>query len=339
MTEKRVGLLGSAKFFEGYGARVEAQADVAGVVIEQIIAPSTHGHPWPEARLAQIDAAFFSRDIWEGSTMSVPSPASSAFFEVADAAGALRWLHVTSAGTDLSPYRTSLTRGITISTSSGSNAEPIAQTVVAAVLAQSRGFPRWLNAQHRRTWCPHRGDDVPRDLRDQTALIVGLGPIGLEIARLLHAVGLRTVGVRRSSAAAPNFDEVYSQADFSTLLPHCDWLVLCCPLTDETRLLMDHHRISLLAPHARIANVGRGELVDESALVSALREGRLAGAYLDVFQHEPLPPDSPFWSLPNVWISPHNSASSRGNEARTAEIFLQNLELWLNERTLINQHR
>jgi D-2-hydroxyacid dehydrogenase (NADP+) len=120
-------------------------------------------------------------------------------------------------------------------------------------------------------------------------------------------------------------------------LPRADWLLLACPLTPETRNLIDARRLALLPRHAGLINVSRGEVVDEAALTTALAAGALKGAYLDVFTHEPLTPESPLWSLPNVVLSPHNSATSTGNQGRGAEIFLRNLEAYLQGAALENE--
>jgi phosphoglycerate dehydrogenase-like enzyme len=123
------------------------------------------------------------------------------------------------------------------------------------------------------------------------------------------------------------------------LLPVADWLVLTCPLTDETRGLIDGAALACLPTTACVINVARGQIIDEPALIAALEDGRLAGAYLDVFASEPLPAHSPLWDLPNVIISPHDSAASTGNSARVSELFLRNLEHWFHNEPLENEVR
>jgi phosphoglycerate dehydrogenase-like enzyme len=230
-------------------------------------------------------------------------------------------------------YAASARRGVFISASSGANAVPIAQTVVAAVLAHARGFVRWQQAQRECRWSQFPVAELPRDLAEQTAVIVGMGPIGREIGRLLKAVGMHTVGIRRTAAGAEHFDAVHRYRDLDQVLPCADAIILACPLTDETAGLLGAQRLALLPPSASLVNVGRGELVDEAALIEALRTGRLRSAYLDVFTVEPLPAESPLWRMPNVWISPHNCSASQGNARRVAEIFLDRLEHWLRGAT------
>ncbi len=178
----------------------------------------------------------------------------------------------------------------------------------------------------------------PRDLAGQTALVVGTGPIGQEIGRLCRAFGLRAVGVRRDATAGlpPGFDEVSSFAGLPSALPRADWLVLACPLTATTRGLVDAEALALLPPGAHLVNVARGGVVVEADLLAALRSGHVAGAFLDVFAAEPLPPDSPFWDLPNVVVSPHSAAASDGLAGRVAAVFCENLGRWRRGEALRN---
>ncbi|WP_313369938.1 NAD(P)-dependent oxidoreductase [Achromobacter animicus] len=316
-----LGLLLSAKVDRAHGPRLDALAQHADVRLQR--------YSVEDADPMHIDVAFFSRDLYEGSSLRKPGPLSDAFFRVADAAPGLRWLHVCSSGQDLPQYANTLARGVPVTASTGVTAAPIAQTAVAAILAQSRGFDRWLASQARRAWQPLTGDARPRDLSSMHVLVLGAGAIGQEIGRLCAALGLRTTAVRRRAGALIGFDDVISMAQLDDALPHCDWLVLALPLNAETAGIMDAHRLALLPSSARIVNVARGELVDEIALTDALAAGRLAGAYLDTFTEEPLPQASPLWSLPSVWISPHNSAASLGHEDRVVDCFADQFRRWL----------
>jgi len=132
---------------------------------------------------------------------------------------------------------------------------------------------------------------------------------------------------QRATSAGPGCETV-TFADFGKVLPRTDWLILACPLTPDTRGLVDAAALQGLADGARLVNVSRGEVVDEPALIDALQSGRLAGAYLDVFAHEPLPETSPLWTLPNVIATPHSAGFSDGNAARVVDIFLDNLRSW-----------
>jgi len=215
---------------------------------------------------------------------------------------------------------------VQLTTAASASAEPIAQTALAGMLMLARGFPQWLDAQRRGAWEPHLPAAIPRDLRGQTLVIFGLGAIGSELARLARSLGLRVIGVRRGPArGAEPIDELHTPDRLRELLPRADWLAIACPLSDETRGAIDARALALLPAGARVINVARGEIVDEVALCESLASGRLAGAYLDVFATEPLPVESRLWSLPNVIVTPHDSAASRGNEARQLEILLENL--------------
>lgn len=316
-----LGLLLSPKVDAAHGPRLDNLAAAAGVRLRR--------HPVGEARPEQIDVAFFSRDLYEGSSLRKPGPLSDAFFRVADAALGLQWLHVCSSGLDLPQYAKTLARGVPVTASTGVTAAPIAQTAVAAILAQSRGFDRWLASQARREWAPLAGDARPPDLHTLQVLVVGAGAIGQEIGRLCQALGLRTTAVRRDAQPLPGFNATLGFDELDGALAQCDWLVLALPLTPATRGLMDARRLALLPRHARVANVARGELIDEAALAAALSSGSLAGAYLDTFVDEPLPAASPLWSLPSVWLSPHNSAASLGHEGRVVDAFADQFQRWL----------
>jgi len=204
----------------------------------------------------------------------------------------------------------------------------------------ARNFPRWLNAQREHRWDPARMPHFPRDLPGQTMLIVGLGSIGSEIARLARVLGLKVIGIRRSpQKPGDRVDELHPPQKLAELLPRADWLVIASPLTAETRGLINAGLLARLPQGARIINIGRGEIIDETAMIEALRSGHLAGAYLDVFEKEPLPAESPLWDLPNVLVSPHNSAAASGNDQRVYQLFVANLENWCRKQALTNEVR
>jgi phosphoglycerate dehydrogenase-like enzyme len=213
----------------------------------------------------------------------------------------------------------------------------VAQTAVLGVLYFSRGWPRLAKAQRAREWAPLIATGMPRDLKGQTALVVGWGPVGQEIGRLLRALGLELIVVRRGAGQDEPGGRMVTQAQLGDALPQADWLVLACPLTAETRGLIGARQLALLPPHCTLVNVSRGDVVDAGALIDALRDRRIAGAYLDVFATEPLPADSPLWNLPNVVATPHSAGFSDGNEARVTRMFLDNLARWLRHEPLANR--
>jgi phosphoglycerate dehydrogenase-like enzyme len=225
-------------------------------------------------------------------------------------------------------------RGVIVTNSAGVTAEPIAQSVLAGILALNRGLPHWLDAQRRHAWEPlHPGlpaEGLPRELRGQTLTIFGLGNIGRFVAQFARPFGLHIVGVRRTPATAEDgVDEWLAPDRLAEVLPRTDILVLTAPLTVQTRGRFDAVTFDLLPRGALFVNVSRGELTDEDALAERLASGRLGGAYLDVFTQEPLPSESPFWALPNVIISPHESARSAGTQPRVDAIFEEELARWL----------
>jgi D-2-hydroxyacid dehydrogenase (NADP+) len=328
-------LLISSKVIAEFGPRLK---DIlAGAPKPLELLPFTPDLQLTPAQIDTIDAAYYSRDIWEGTEKSALSPAAQAFWNIIDRTHNVKWMAVYSAGTDQKRYQDCMRRGMRLTTGAGAQADAVGLACVAGVLALARGIPVWLNAQQRREWTPLRGKDVPRDIPGQTAVIVGMGYIGTVIARVLHAAGMKTIGVRRTVGPAEHFDDVLPPSALDSLLPACDWLILACPLVPETRNLINARRLALLKPGAGVANIARGEIIDEAALVAALKTGHVRHAYLDVFHTEPLPTESPLWDLPNVLISPHNAGASTGTYARGVEIFLRNLGHYLHARPLENE--
>ena len=322
-------LLVSHQLHARFGPRIAERAARAGFGAEIIALPRDPAARLSDADCGCVEAAFFSSDVYPDF--------SRQFFSAARKAPRLKWLHVFNAGVDHPIYAEMLGRGVRLTTSAGSTAAPIAQTAIMGLLALARGFPRWLLAQRSHQWNPQRMPP-PRDLRGQTAVVLGLGRIGTEIARLARVLGLKVIGVRRSPRQPDDpVDEVHPPAALRSLAARCDWLIIACPLTAETRGLVDASLIAALPQGARIINVARGEIVAEGALIDALRGGHLAGAYLDVFETEPLPPESPLWDMPNVLVTPHNSAAAAGNDERVLAIFLENFGRWQRGEPLVNE--
>lgn len=273
---------------------------------------------------ASIEVVYFSGDCFPERTRELAIPALKA--------ERLRWLHTFSAGVDNGFFQILLQRGVRITTSSGAQAVPIAQTVMMYLLALSRDLRGWDRDQREGRWAPR---DIV-DLQGKTLGVVGLGPIGLEVARLGKAFGMDVVGMRRK----PRGDEpceTWPLSQLRDLFRRADAVVLALPLSETTRGLIDADILSAAKPGAWFVNIARGEIVDEAALVDALRDGPLAGAGLDVFATEPLPETSPLWSLPNVIITPHSSGTNRGNHKRASEIFLDNLTRYVRGEPLRNE--
>jgi phosphoglycerate dehydrogenase-like enzyme len=235
---------------------------------------------------------------------------SDAVREAWPAADSLRWVHTASAGVDRLTFPGLVESDVTLTNSRGVFDRPMAEYVLGLVLAMAKDLPGTFAAQARHEW--HHRESEP--IAGRCAVVVGGGPIGRAIAGLLGAVGMDVELVGRR-----DFD------DLPALLPRADWLVLAAPLTDTTRGMLDAAALALLRPSARVINVGRGGLVVEPDLVDALREGRLAGAALDVFAREPLPADSPLWTHHGVIVSPHMSGDLIGWRQELIEVFRDNL--------------
>lgn len=286
------------------------------------------------------DVAFLSREVTGTSTKHEIHPALQQVYEILRRSTGLQWLHIHSAGADRQIYLDLIARGVRLSTSSGANAQVVATVALAGILALARRFPLLWAEQQARQWIPMMGARMPRDLPGQTATIVGWGPIGQKLGSLLQALGMHVVAVRQQAQAKPVAGsggvEMVGFSDWQQVLPKTDWLVLACPLTATTRQLVNAQALALLPAGAHLINVARGEVVDEPALVAALQSGRLGGAFLDVFAHEPLPRESALWKLPQVMLTPHAAGHSDGNEGRVAQMFLDNLRCWADGLPLRN---
>lgn len=306
----------------------EAVAQVLGPRPFRIVSPRESG--------LDADIAFVTRDVTGLSTKHEWLPETRHFYDCMRHAPSLDWAHVHSAGADRQIFIDLMARGVRVTTSSGTNASVVAQTALAGLLALARRFPQLMAAQQGRTWAPLIRTGLPPDLQGQTAVIVGWGAIGQQIAAVLAVLGMHVVAVRRSATPSPPAQETIRYDDLTTVLPRTDWLVLACPLNAQTEGLLDAQALARLPAGAHVVNVARGEVIDEAALVAALQQGHLAGAYLDVFAHEPLAASSLLWDLPNVIVTPHSAGFSAGNAQRVAQRFLDNLTRWMEGQPLVS---
>ncbi|WP_127751665.1 D-2-hydroxyacid dehydrogenase [Devosia sp. 1566] len=235
----------------------------------------------------------------------------------------LRWVQATSAGIGEFLRRTELDQSnIIFTTASGVHARPLAEFASLGLLYFFRDVP-YLDVRKREH---HWERYTVRGLEGARALIVGLGSVGREIARDCAHFGVEVWGTRRTGGAAPEgVSRMIDQKDIRQVLPDVDALVLACPLTEETRLLIDKPELDALRPGAVIVNVARGQVINEAAMYEGLRSGRIKGAALDVFETEPLPKENPMWDLPNVLISPHSASTVDAENSRIVDIFIDNL--------------
>lgn len=265
----------------------------------------------------------------------------------------LRWVQLYSAGPDQVLAHPLFASGVTFTTTSGIHAVAIAEYVLTMTLAWFHRLPGLLQWQQRGAW-PERSERAAlftgEEIRGKTLGVIGYGSIGRELARLATAFGMRVLAMQRgierrdSGFVLPGLGDpegrlparYYPPDGLYAMLEECDVVVIAAPLTAQTRGLFDDAAFQAMKTGAFLVNIARGDLCDEAALLRALREQRIAGAALDVFHQEPLPPGHPLWSLPNVFISPHSSGLSALYDERAAAVFLENLRRYLGDEPLLN---
>jgi len=271
---------------------------------------------------------------------------------VLDLAPELCWLQLHSAGADHLLDHPVMQSDLTVTTASGIHATPIAEYVFASILAHRWQVPRWTECQRESRWPTGRWDLYARpELRGSTLGIVGYGSIGREVGRLAKAFGMHVLALRRSEGRAEEGyvvdytgdpqgyvpERFYPGEALHEMLAACDYVVLALPLTDETFHFIGEAELKAMKSTAYLVNIARGPIVDEASLIRALREGWIAGAGLDVFEQEPLPPTSPLWGLENVLISPHVAGFTPRYDDRAVALFAQNLARYIAGEPLLNQ--
>jgi D-2-hydroxyacid dehydrogenase (NADP+) len=244
----------------------------------------------------------------------------------------LKWLHLGGTGIDRLRPLSDLDPEVIITHTPGLNAEMIADYVICVILMLIWDFPRLIWNKSERRWERWLVDRVG----DKTLALIGLGNIGRAVARKATAMGMRVIGVKRSPDSVPGVERVMGPDRLHKILGEADFVVLAVPSTRETWRMIGPREFHAMKETAYLVNVCRGAVVQEQALISALRGGDIAGAALDVFENEPLPRDSELWGLENVIISPHMSARSKDYRARAAEVFCINLERYLSHQPLLH---
>jgi phosphoglycerate dehydrogenase-like enzyme len=243
------------------------------------------------------------------------------------------WVHAASAGVDHLLFPELIQRGALVTNSSGVFEHPIAEYVLGLVLMHAKGFAATLTAQREHRWAYRETSDI----QGQRLLIIGLGRIGREVARLATACGMRVSAVRSRPEKDVDVDEVFAPHQLIDAVREADFVVITVARTPETQHLIDGNVLAAMKRGAYLVNVARGEVLDTVALVAALESGHLAGAALDVFDHEPLQSDDPLWSVPNLVISPHMSADSTGWDERVIATFAENAQRYLAGMALRHQ--
>ena len=259
---------------------------------------------------------------------------------ISERAPALKWLQLTSAGVDRLLDAPVVHSPVTVTSASGIHAVPISEYVIGAMLAFAKGLPRAIRAQQERAWRPYWPDEI----EEKTVGVLGVGAIGARVVELAKAFGMRVIALRRSAerrttgaqAGFPAVDEMLPPSDLTYLLQESDYVVVALPLTPESRGLIGNDQLRAMKPSAVIINIGRGAIIDEQALVKALKDGSIAGASLDVFQQEPLSGESELWALENVIITPHISGGTPRYMERAVALFCDNLRRYLAGQPLRN---
>jgi phosphoglycerate dehydrogenase-like enzyme len=250
--------------------------------------------------------------------------------EVLAKAPKLRWVHSPSAGVDADLSPEMLASPVVLTSSAGNGGISLAEHSILLMLMLSRDVPRWMRAQAEHRWDHYRHGE----LAGRTVGIYGLGNSGLDLALKAKAFHMRTLGVRRRpEQPSPNVDEL---CDLDQLLAESDFVVVTTPRTPSTAGIFDRDAFARMKSSAYFICISRGGIADDDALLEALRSGQIAGAGLDAHGVEPLPPESPFWSLPNVVVTPHNGATSDGTLRRSGEIVAENIRRFVAGETLHN---
>ena len=256
----------------------------------------------------------------------------------------LRWLQFPGAGVDslATTGLLSVNSSVIVTTAAGIHAETISEYVFGSMLMFNWNWPQMVRLQDNHVWARsatwyHLGG---RELAGQTLGIIGLGHIGRRISQLAHAFGMRVLGMRRSLSGEqePDVDQLFLPEQLHELLRLCDYVVISVPLTRETEKLIGEDELRVMRSNAYLVNIARGRVIDEQALIQALREGWIAGAGLDVTDEEPLPSESPLYSMPNVILTPHISGNSAHYDTRLAALFADNLKRYRLGQKLQNQY-
>jgi phosphoglycerate dehydrogenase-like enzyme len=256
---------------------------------------------------------------------------------IGELAPKLRWIQSPSAGIGQMVKRTELTEtDIILTTSSGMHATPLAEFCLMAMLMHAKDYAYMAREKDKRHWAR----TSTTELRTKTLAVVGLGRVGREVARLGSCIGMRVIGTKRHTEgvdpASVNVEELHPWTDLRPMLGQADYVVLICPHTEETHGLIGEAELAAMKERSVLINIARGSIVDEPALIRALQSGHLGGLASDVFWKEPLPPESPFWDMPNVIISPHSASTADTENAKLTEIFVDNIHRYLEGKPMRN---
>ncbi len=290
---------------------------------------------WPEDKTTDAEICY--------ALSTVPDP---------DKAPNLRWIQTHTAGVEYLVDLPVWESDIKITTASGIHAPIMAQYVMAQILSWANRVPRWIYYQNRGEWPKGRWEKfLPIELKGKTVGILGYGSIGREVARLAKAFDMKVLATKRNARSITDegytipgsgdkkgtvADRIYPTEATGSMVAKCDFVVIALPLTSTSRHLVDERLLKEMKPECFLVNVGRGPIVKQPDLIKALKKGWIAGAGLDVFEIEPLPAESPLWSMENVIISPHISGFTPLYDERVTDLFTENLRRYLDGRPLLN---
>jgi D-2-hydroxyacid dehydrogenase (NADP+) len=242
-----------------------------------------------------------------------------------EAATGLRWIQALTTGTDALMRLPNLGAGVVVTSARGVPSAAVSEFALMNMIALSRRFPEMLDQQRHNRWNRVRGQPIA----GRTLTIVGVGSISEALASRAQACGMRVVGVSSGRTAVPGFDSIVPRTGLLDAVSGADFIVLLIPLTAQTRGLINERIIAAMKPTAFLINLARGNVVDEAALLDALRQRRIAGAALDVFSTEPLPADHPFWSIENVIVTPHTAGDTWQHYDQLVPLVADNLRAFL----------
>jgi phosphoglycerate dehydrogenase-like enzyme len=253
----------------------------------------------------------------------------------------LRWIHSPAAAVHQLMFPELIHSSVLLTNSTGIHGPVVAEHAIAVLLAMAKRLPQAMQYQARREWAQDQlwhGRPRPREVADATVAVIGMGGIGREFTARAKALGMKVLAVRENPAkGSGGVDALYGPDEIDQVLPQADYVLLCTPVTPATMGIMNAARLNKMKPDAYLINVARGPLIEEPALIDALKARRIAGAALDVFEQEPLPPDSPFWPLDNVLITPHTAAVTDRLWERHYRLIVENLKRFLAGQPLLNQ--
>lgn len=253
----------------------------------------------------------------------------------------LKWIHSPAAAVHQLMFPELINSNIVVTNSREIHGPVVAEHAIALVLALAKRIPQCVLYQVRKEWAQEklwREHPRPREVAGSTVAVVGMGGIGREFTARAKALGMRVLAVRENpTKGAEGADGVYGPGQLDEVLPQADYVLLCTPVTPATTEIMNRERLAKMKPDAYLLNVGRGPLVDEAALLEALQNRRIGGAALDVFEEEPLPPESPFWSLDNLLITPHTAAVTDKLWDRHYHLIVENLTRFLEARPMLHE--